>query len=117
MPLAATFMFGGHRHVVKVDLTNYTQCRLVVNKQGTAGAAASKFILRYRTAFSVTVGDYSDIGTGEVSVATNTTNNVLSTAWINLATGAKADVFVCVVGSGGDGAVDPVFGSVIAQFK
>jgi hypothetical protein len=117
MPLAATFMFGGHRHVVKVDLTNYTQCRLVVNKQGTAGAAASKFILRYRTAFSATVGDYSNIGTGEVSVAVNTTNNVLVSNWVDLAAGAKADVFVAIIGSGGDGAVDPVFGSVIAQFK
>jgi hypothetical protein len=88
-----------------------------VNKQGTAGAANSKFILRYRTTFSTTVGDYSDIGTSEVSVAVNTTNTVLSTSWINLAANAKADVFVAVVGSGGDGALDPGFGSVIAQFK
>jgi hypothetical protein len=117
MPLAATFMFGGHRHVTRADLTNATQCRLIVNKQGTAGAANSKFILRYRTAFSTTVGDYSDIGTSEVSVAVNTTNTVIVSSWIDLATGAKADVFVCVVGSGGDGAIDPGFGSVIAQFK
>jgi len=117
MPAAATFWNGSHRHVMKVDLTNFTQVRLVVNKQGTAGATASKLILRYRTAFSVTVGDYADIGTSEVSVAVNVTNNVLTTAWIALIAGAKADVFVALVGSGGDGVIDPIFGNIVAQFK
>lgn len=117
MPLAATFLFGSHRHILKADLSTYTQCRLVVNKQTVAGAAASKLILRYRTTFSVTVGDYSDIGTSEVSVAVNVTNTVLSTNWVNLATGAKADVFITVVGSGGDGVLDPTFGSIVAEFK
>jgi len=31
--------------------------------------------------------------------------------------GAKADVFVAIVGSGGDGALDPVFGQIVAQFR
>ena len=117
MPSAATFLFGSHRHVGLVDLSGYTQCRFIVNKQGTAGVAGSKFILRYYTSFSTTVADYLDIGTGEVSVAVNTTNSVLSTAWIDLAAGAKADVFVAVIGSGGNGTIDPIFGSVSAQFK
>jgi hypothetical protein len=117
MPLAATFLSGSHRHILKVDLTNFTQVRLIVNKQGTAGAAASKLILRYRTAFSTTVGDYSDIGTSEVNVAVNVQNTVQVSNWINITANAKADVFVCLVGSGGDGALDPVFGNIIAQFK
>lgn len=117
MPLAATFWNGSHRHVLKADLSSYTQARLVVNKQGTAGAAASKLILRYRTTFSATVGDYSDIGTSEVSVAVNVQNSCLASNWINLAAGAIADVFIAVVGSGGDGALDPIFGSIVAQFK
>ena len=117
MPLAATFLFGSHRHVMRVDLSTYTQVRFSVNKQATAGAAAAKLVLRYRASFSTTVGDYSDIGTSEVSVAINTTNNVLVTNWIDLAAGAKADVFMAVVGSGGDGVIDPTFGSIIAEFK
>jgi len=117
MPLALTFWNGSHRHITKVDLTNFTQVRLLVNKQGTAGDAASKLILRYRTAFSVTVADYSDIGTSEVSLPVNTTNNVLVTNWINLAVAAKADVFVALVGSGGNRALDPIFGVIMAQFK
>jgi len=117
MPAAVTFFSGSHRHVTRADLTNYSQVRFVVNKQGTAGQSGSKLILRYRTAFSTTVGNYSDIGASEVSVAVDTTNTVLSTAWTDLAAEAKADVFVCIAGSGGNGTIDPIFGNIAAQFK
>lgn len=104
--------------VTKVDLTGFTQVRLLVNKQGTAGAAASKLILRYKASpFTQVVADYSDIGTSEVSVATNVQNAFLETAWINLAAGAQADVFLALLGSGGDGVIDPAFGQITAEFK
>ena len=117
MPIALAFFLGSHRHITRADLSGYTQARLIVNKQATAGAAASKLILRYRTAFSITVADYLDIGASEVSIAVNTTNNVLATAWINLVAGSKADIFLCLAGSGGDGTLDPAFGNIFAQFK
>jgi len=109
------------RSIVEVrpdDLTGYTQVRLRVNKQGTSGAAASKLILRYKAApFTQTVANYSDIGASEVSVATNVNGTFLETAWINLVAGAKADVFLALLGSGGDGALDPAFGQIAAEFK
>ncbi len=120
MPAALSFLFSSAtvgKEIQKADLTNYTQCRLLVNKQGTAGAAASKLILRYRTAFNQVVANYSDIGASEVSVAVNVTNSYLDTGWINLVAGAKADVFVSVLGSGGDGALDPAFGPIVAEFR
>lgn len=117
MPAAETFLFGSHRHVTKVDLTNYTQVRLVVNKQTTAGAASSVIFVKYRTAFDTTVGNYSAIGTSAVQVAVNVTNTVLVTSWVDLVAGAKADVFVAVAGSGGDGALDPAFGTISLEFK
>ena len=117
MALALAFLAGSHRYAQRIDLTNFTQVRLVVNKQATAGAAASKIILRYIGAFSTTVASWLDIGTSEVSCAINVQNTVLATAWINLAALAKADVFVTAVCSGGDGVLDPVLGSVSAQFK
>lgn len=117
MALALGFLAASHRFATKIDLTNFTQVRLVVNKQATAGAAASKIILRYRTAFDATPANWVDIGASEVSVAINVQNTVLATAWINLAALAKADVFVCPLMSGGDGALDPTIGAVSAQFK
>ena len=106
------------KHVTRVDLTGYTQVRLLVNKQGTSGAAASKLILRYKASpFTQAVANYSDIGTSEVSVAVNVNNTFLDTGWINLAAGAQADVFVALLGSGGDIVQDPAFGMITAVFK
>ena len=121
MPAALSFFMAtatASKHVSKIDLTGYTQVRLLCLKTTTAGAAAAKLILRYRTAFDMTVGNWSDIGTSEVSVAINVQNTYLDTGWINLATAAKANgVFVALLGSGGDGALDPAFGTIEAEFK
>lgn len=118
MPAAATFLFGSHRHVTRLSLTGFHQCRLVVNVQSPAAPTNAKLILRYKTtSFSTTVGDYSDIGTSEVSVVVDTANSVVSSSWISLAAAAKADVFVTIVGSGGDGSTDPVFGTIEGHFR
>ena len=117
MALALGFLAASHRFASKADLTAFTQCRLIVNKQATAGAAASKIILRYRTAFDATPANWLDIGATEVSCAINVQNTVLATAWINLVAGSKADVFLCPLMSGGDGALDPTVGHIEAQFK
>lgn len=117
MPAAVTFFNGSHRFATKVDLTSYTQCRLIVNKQATAGSAASIIRLRYITIFNVTVGNWLQIGSSSVQVAVNVQNTVLATGWIDLVAGAKTDVFITLDGSGGDGVLDPTFGSIIAEFK
>lgn len=117
MAAAASFFAGSHRYATKLDLSGYTQVRLIVNKQATAGAANAKVRLRYITAFSTTVGSWLAIGASEVQVAVNVQNTVLDSGWINLVAGAKADVFVTLDGIGGDGALDPVFGAISAQFR
>lgn len=120
MPSALSFLLSTAtvgKCITKADLTNFTECRLLVNKQGTAGAAASKLILRYWTSFTQTVATFADAGTSEVSVATNVQNTFLATAWVPLAAGAKADVFLAVLGSGGDGTLDPAFGPITAEFR
>ena len=121
MPAALSFWLSSAtvaKCVTRVDLTGYTQVRLLVNKQGVAGNAGSKLILRYKGApFTQAVANYSDIGTSEVSVAVSVLNIFLDTGWINLAGGAKADVFLALMGSGGNGALDPAFGYITAVFK
>lgn len=118
MPLADTLFAGSTRHIRKLDLTNYTQCRLTMTKASVAGAAASKLILRYKAdPWSATVGDYSDIGTSEVSLAASGGIDGLVSSWIDLVAGAKGDVWIALVGSGGDGALDPTFGAISAEFR
>lgn len=115
MPAALNF-WRQEASAYKVDLTNFTQARLVVHT--TSGAlAGSKLILRYKTtSYSATATDYSDIGTSEVST-TLTTAGVIDSGWVDLAAGAKADVFVALLGQDGDGAADPVFRYMTIQFK
>lgn len=112
MPAAETFLFGSHRHVVLLDLEGMTQIRLKVNKQGTSGAASSKLILRFSTTFSTTASNYSDVGVTEVSVPINTTNTFLDSGWVDINGDAKGDVYIAVIGSGGDGVLDPQFGNI-----
>ena len=100
-----------------VDLSAYSKVRLNVMKGSVAGAADSKIILRYISAFTTTAANWLDIGTSEVSLAVNVQNQGLTTGWIDLVAGAKGDVYIGVLTSGGDGVLDPRFGNIGAEFK
>lgn len=117
MPLAVTLWLGSHRHVRRVDLTTYRQCRLVVQKAAVAGAAASILAVYYATAFSTLVANYASIGTSSVQVAANGASVAVESGWVDLTALARADVYVALVGQGGDGALDPTFGFVEVQFR
>lgn len=117
MPSALSFLLGDHKGVTYADLTNYTQARIVVHMRAVAGVSGSKLILRYRSSDSTTATDYSDIGTSEVSATIDAINITTKSAWVDLAAGAKGDVLIAVMGSGGDGTVSPTIGSVHVQFR
>lgn len=101
----------------QVDLTNALSARIVIRTDSVAAAAGSKLILRYATTNTSTVGSYSDIGTSEVSVSPTAGSTAYASSWITLAAGAKANVFVAVVVSGGDGVVDPSFSQIRMEYK
>lgn len=114
---AENFLSAVSRDVTLLELTTYTQVRLVTRVQtNSASANNPRLRLRYRTSFSTTVTDYSDIGTSEVATSLASTG-VIDSGWIDLVSGAKADVYVTVTQLGGDGAADPVIGFVNAYFK
>jgi hypothetical protein len=119
MPNTLQFFDSSSAYVTQIDLTAYNQVRLIVNKQGTAGATGSKLLLRYQatTGSPFTESSYLAIGTSEVSVAVDTTNNILTSSWTNLASGAIGDVWVALMGIDGDTTADPVFGNIYAEFR
>lgn len=114
---AEQFLGNSNRNIHKINLSNYTQVRLVA-RVVTASASANtpRVYAEYHTSFSTTVGDYSGIGTSAVNCSLAATG-VIDSGWVNLAAGAKADVFVTVLQNGGDGAADPALGAVTLQFK
>lgn len=119
MPNTLQFFDSSSAYVTQIDLTAYNQVRLIVNKQGTAGATGSKLLVRYQatTGSPFTESSYLAIGTSEVSVAIDTTNTIITTSWIDLASGAKSDVWVALMGIDGDTTADPVFGNIYAEFR
>jgi hypothetical protein len=116
MASALQFFNNQTAYIARADLKGFRRVRLIVQKGGTAGSTNAKLILRYRTTYSNTTTDYSNIGTSEVSVAINTTNTYLTTSWIDLALAAKGDVFVSLMQQGGDGSADPIVGNIYAEF-
>lgn len=114
MPLALTEFNANTQGRVKCDLTSATQARLIVKLMGTIGAAGSEIRAQYST--DETNWFYLDNVSGPAA-AINSANTTLVSSWINLASGAKADVFLRVVGVGGDGAASPSFGNINVQVR
>lgn len=120
MPSAEGWIQALDIWIARNDLTLYRQARLVVRKMATAGATGAKLVAKYSTVnpnATYTSSDWNDLGTSEISCAINVSNQVIVSSWINLAAGAKADVYFTVVGTGGDGVADPVIGQVSVQVR
>ncbi|MCA9337520.1 hypothetical protein KC951_02315 [Candidatus Saccharibacteria bacterium] len=113
MPVANSFLFNSHRHITLVDTEGMSLVRLKVNKQGTAGAAGAKLTVKYSPTFSTNVSNYVDLGVTEVSVPIDNVNTFLDSGWIEISPDTHADdIFLAIVGSGGNGTLDPQFGHI-----
>ena len=108
-PGALTEIYGAARNRTKVDLTNATEARFLCNV-ATTGDAAATLKVQYstdQTAWTDLPGANASIGTTGLKVS----------AFTAVPAGAKQDVFLRVVGLGGDGSEDPAFGVTALQYK
>lgn len=115
MPLAETLVNGSSRHIRKVDLTGYSQVRIVGNIQ-TAGVAASIIYPKYKSTYDTVVGNYTNLSSGACEFVLTNTGGYES-SWVDIATAAKTDVYLCLAGSGGDGATSPATGTLALEFR
>lgn len=116
MPAAATELFGATANRRKLDATGYRQFRINA-RHGVVGAAGSKLYLQYSTD-NVTFADAESGGHSSGDYALDAAASTpYTTTWVNLATGAKADVYWRIVGQTGDGAADPNITSIGVQFR
>ncbi len=93
----------------RYDLTNADEVRIVTTV-GVVGTATA--VLRFQ--YSTDQAAWNDL--------TSTVGSLNSTgckagAWAAVPVGAKSDVFIRIVGSGGDGALDPQFRNVELQVR
>ena len=111
-PSALTEFLGAMRHRLKFDLSKFSQARLMVNVT-TAGATHAKSRVQYST--TGLVWYYLD-GLASPSVGINSIGLKVST-WVDLCDGAKADVYLRLVGIDGDGIANPAFGLIAVQVR
>lgn len=112
-PAALTELFGLTDRRVPFDATRFTQARIAANVE-VAGATGATLRCEFATTDGGAYGAL-DGGTGP-----NVLIDALGTkvgSWVTLVSGAKADVFLRVVGVGGDGAADPDLGLIAVQFR
>lgn len=116
-PSTAQFLANLNRLLHRADLTDWTEARLVARvTAGSASANNPRLVLRYRTSFSTTVGDYVDAGTSEISVSLASTGCPAG-SWGTLAAGAKDDVYISVQQIGGDSSASPAIAGVWVEFR
>lgn len=121
IPAALTFFAGQSRWVIPMDLSAKTDIRLRVMMGGSGGNTNAKIRVLYKTqasGYSTTITDYVTVGTSEVQVTYGTsTNSLITTSWIPIIAGAKADVFIALAGIDGDGAADPGFLNIYLETR
>ncbi|HSH31485.1 MAG TPA: hypothetical protein VK963_02340, partial [Candidatus Saccharimonadales bacterium] len=116
MPASLAEFDDDVRQRTKADLTGATQIRFLVNLGTDSGSSAAKLRLQYST--DQTTWSYMDSGTGpEVAIGGTVSNTLQVSPWATLASGAKADVFLRVVGIDGNGSADPIFVRLEAQLR
>jgi hypothetical protein len=112
-PVALTEFLGDIIHRLKIDLTNlFTQARLLVN---VAAAGDTNAELRAQYSTDQSSWYYLDDLAGPRVSLKGTGLEVSS--WIDLCDGAKADVFLRLVGINGDGSESPRFGLIAVQLR
>jgi len=89
--------------------------RMLVNKQAVAANAGAKLSLKYCDTYSTNPADYQDIGASPVEIAIDCENSFLQSEWTQIVA-PQNDVFVAVIGSGGDGVTSPEFGHISLNF-
>ena len=112
-PSATTEFPGSTARRVQADLQRATEGRLSVN-MGVAGASGSTLAAQYSTDGGSTWA-YLD-GSAGPTVAISAVDNAVG-SWVNLASGAKADVLLRLVGAGGNATADPSFRRVCLETR
>jgi hypothetical protein len=114
---AIAFFNSQTAYITRADLSNFRQVRLICQVQ-TAGSSSTILQVRYRTSYNATASNWTDaLGTSAVAVNLNTGGTVAISSWIDIAAGARGDIWLALLTSGGDGSADPIVGHISMEFR
>ena len=117
MPLSDAFFNGQASNTQFIDLTNFTGVSLCITRGGNVANATAMLQLRYSPTYSLTIGDYVPLTTTNLYSYLVTPNVHINSGFYPIVNAARSGVFVALMGSGGNGLLDPNFGNTVAYFK
>lgn len=114
MPAALTEFNGVTTGRQKLDIGAYNFVRLSAEVESVASVAAATLRLQYSLDAGSTWAYFDAVSGPKVLV--DAASGTVTGPWCAVPAAAQGDVLIRLVGIGGDGAVDPVIGAVVAQF-
>jgi hypothetical protein len=96
----------------KLDLTYAKQVRIIVRTSNPAAASGATIAFQYST--DDRTYTYMDGNSGP-AVTVDVANSTRVSSWVKLTSGAKADVFIRLVGHSGDGTTSITLGTIELQ--
>lgn len=110
-PAATTELLGLTQFRTKLDLSGYDEVRLnaIVATVGLSGSTLS-------VQYAEDCSSWADISATNPTVALDATS-MKTSVWQKLAANAKDDVCLRIVGTGGNGILNPVFNSLNVQLR
>lgn len=114
-PAAQTMLFGSARHLVRLDISHFSQVswQMSVESPGRAGATLE---LVYSPTYTTTPGDFLPIPPSGSKLDVDTAGNITS-GWLDIDLAALATIYLGVRGEDGDGVVSPSFGQITVLFR
>ncbi len=109
MPAADTEFKGSNIRRTRIDMTGSNTIRLGMSLNSGVSTGAT-----IRVQYSTDLTTWTDMGT---SITSAVQGLQVATSWATVPAGAKADVFLRLMGQGGDGVADPGFLQVFVQVK
>lgn len=100
----------------KVDLTHFTQFRIVAT-QTVAGASTAKLRIQYTTDQVLGTWNNLEDTTTNADLDAASVGTAKSGAYGTIVSAARADVFIRVAGHSGDGLAAPAWRMIVTQFK
>lgn len=103
---------GAIGHRVKVDLSEFTEARVII-AVGIAGVAGADGRIQYSTDDS-TFANLDGVNGPEVVISSTGTKD---SGWFGLPAAARRDVFLRCMFKDGDGVADPRVGTIAVEFR
>lgn len=114
LPAALQWLANNSRNIVRADLTDATEIRLLSRVVTVSAVGTSRIFAGYNTAYSLTASAYTEPAGLSVPL---TALGMVASSWVTIPPAMKADIFIGLFQIGGDGVVDPAIAHTYLEVR